>query len=480
MAELAHDHANCLVCRAKVEAPRRLVQAAALFAAGLCVTTGVLELMPAPAKKATTPAAAPKLAKPEPIEVPRPVVRVEVSTEVRDAAAAELSREAALGTDRGLVLASPGGVFATAARVAAWRPLVRRAAATTGFDADLLEAIVYVESSGRATVTAGSHAGLTQLSPRPARRLGLYVNRVKSERLTRQIAHTRGSRRAKQLRLWRARYDERFRPAKSLHATAAYLASAQKELGRDDLAVQSYHQGLSSLRAYNAPVAQLYARSSAVDSYYFRVLAAKRIMHLYRSNKGALTFEIGQQLRKSSSEEYLHPRSRTHQFRNPNAIVSAWKRRVLRAIPMNAQETHVAVGPFLGERASRLGRSRRIYRGLRKPTLDVLLYIGQRVHEISGAKQPLIVTSAVRDNRYQRSLMRVNANAARSYSIHTTGYAFDIARVYANDRQARAFQFVLDRLSAINAIAYIRESAAIHIAVAGDAAQKLKLLQTLS
>jgi hypothetical protein len=76
--------------------------------------------------------------------------------------------------------------------------------------------------------------------------------------------------------------------------------------------------------------------------------------------------------------------------------------------------------------------------------------------------------------------MRVNANAARSYSIHTTGYAFDIARVYANDRQAGAFRCVLDRLSAINAIAYIRESAAIHVAVASDAAQKLKLLQTLS
>jgi hypothetical protein len=75
--------------------------------------------------------------------------------------------------------------------------------------------------------------------------------------------------------------------------------------------------------------------------------------------------------------------------------------------------------------------------------------------------------------------MNVNVNAARTYSIHTTGYAFDIARAYKNDRQARAFQFVLDRLAAVNAIAYIREAAAIHVAVASDAPRKLALLEKL-
>ena len=106
---------------------------------------------------------------------------------------------------------------------------------------------------------------------------------------------------------------------------------------------------------------------------------------------------------------------------------------------------------------------------LRPATLDVLLYIGRRVHELSGARKPLILTSALRDNRYQRVLLRVNANAARTYSIHTTGYAFDIARSYASSRQAAAFQFVLDRLVAANAVAYIREAGAIHVAVASDA-----------
>ena len=126
-----------------------------------------------------------------------------------------------------------------------------------------------------------------------------------------------------------------------------------------------------------------------------------------------------------------------------------------------------------------LGRSRKLYRGLRPQALDVLLYIGRRVHELSGAGKPLLLTSAVRDKRYQRVLMGVNPNAARSYSLHTAGYAFDIARVYASKRQAAAFQFVLDRLQSVDAIAYIREGSAIHIAVASDAASKLALLRLM-
>jgi hypothetical protein len=113
--------------------------------------------------------------------------------------------------------------------------------------------------------------------------------------------------------------------------------------------------------------------------------------------------------------------------------------------------------------------------GLRPAAVDVLLYIGKRVHALSGAKR-LLVTSAVRDDRYQRLLTRVNPNATQAYSMHTTGYAFDIARSYSSVRQAAAFQFVLDRLTAVGAIAYIREFGAMHIAVAADARRKLALL----
>jgi hypothetical protein len=197
-------------------------------------------------------------------------------------------------------------------------------------------------------------------------------------------------------------------------------------------------------------------------------------MRLYRGNPAALRFEERQQLRKNSAEEYLHPLASTHRFGTPDAILRAELQHTLRMIPVDVSSTHVATR--VGGEARKLGRSPRLYRALRPQALDVLLYIGHEVHALSGARKPLILTSAVRDNRYQRVLMHVNANAARSYSLHTTGYAFDIARAYASDRQGRAFQRVLDRLVAANAIAYIRETGAIHIAVASDAARKLHLL----
>jgi hypothetical protein len=425
--------------------------------------------------------------------------------------AATLSRAAARGLDRGLFTSSPGGVFATAARVAQWRPLIVRATRGSGFSPNLLEALVFVESAGRPEVLAGSDvssaAGLTQIVASTGKHfLRMHVNAGVTRRLTRAIhrAELRGHFvRAQQLAVRRRRVDERFAPAKSLRATVRYLTTARGYLGRKDLAIVSYHMGIGNLQHVVAArggeatsYAQLYF-GSAPDmhgaawrrlatlgdmsrDYYWKVLAAERVMRLYRHDSAALTYESGLQGQKSSSEEVMHPRYRTPRFGAPAAIASAWRHHVLRAIPLDARRTHIAISRFMGEQAHKLGRSRRLYRGLRAPTLDVLLYIGKRVHELSGVQKPLMVTSAVRDNRYQRVLMRVNANAARTYSIHTTGYAFDIARSYANERQAAAFQFVLERLQAVNAIAYIREAAAIHIAVASDAPEKLALLARVS
>lgn len=480
MAELAHDAATCLVCRAKAEAPHRLVQALALFAAGLCVTTGILNLRPATRAHAHRTAAAPARAAAADArrgaQARLTFARAQATEAARNAASVALERDAAVGMSRSFF---DGSVFTTAARVAQWRPQVVRAARAAGADPSVLEAIVWVESSGRPDVTNRSAVGLTQLSPWVARSMGLHVDvrhaAVLTERIARswRVAHTR------QLRHWRARYDERFAPAKELRATAAYLAQARAVLGRDDLAIQAYHVGIPKLRGTKRSYAELYFNSGRVDDYTLKVLAAERILHLYRANRAALAFEAQQQARKNSGEEYLHPLYRTHRFPSPAALLRAEQHRVLRLIPVQTRATHVLIGGALGGEARAFGRSRRLYRALRPAALDVLLYIGQRVQALSGARKPLILTSAVRDLKYQRVLTHVNANAARSYSLHTAGYAFDIARSYGSRRQASAFQYVLDRLTAANAIAYIREAAAIHVTVAADARAKLRLLETL-
>jgi Family of unknown function (DUF5715) len=339
---------------------------------------------------------------------------------------AAIAQDAALAFGRTLFTSSPGGVVAAAARVSRLRHLVVRASRGSGFSANAVEAVL-----------------LTEL-PR-----------------------------------------QRFAPRKMLRATVRDLRRARLHLGRGDLAIEAHRMGIVNLQRVIAahgtvkpPYAELYfgSRPRRNGGYYWNVLAAERVMRLYRHNRGALAYEAHLQARKNSSEEVMHPRASTPQFGTPDAIARAWRRHVLRAIPRNPGLTHIAISRFMGEEAHKLGRSVRLYRGLRPATLDVLLYIGKRVHALSGAHKPLLVTSAVRDGRYQRVLTRVNANAARTYSMHTTGYAFDIARVYASRRQASAFQLVLDRLEAVNAIAYIREAAAIHIAVASDAPSKLALL----
>lgn len=431
----------------------------------------------------------------------RPESRLRVAT-----LAGDISSAASQSFDRGFFTSTPG-VFTRAARVARWRPLLLRVARHGQIGPNLLEAIVFVESGGQADAIAGdvsSRAGLTQIAAGRAKRvLGLHVNTRRSRALTGRIerADARGARvTARQLRRWRARYDQRFSPAQSVRATARYLSAARASLGRDDLAVAAYHIGVRRLRhvvrlygGESPSYAQLYfgssprrhhgawrrlasAGSQAMD-FYWKVLAAKRVMHLYRVDPSALAFEQSQQMRKNSAEEVMHPRYRTPRFATPADLVRAWRRHVVRAIPRSARRTHVVVASSLGAEAHKLGRSRRLYRALRPVARDVLFYLGREVHALSGARGPLVLTSAVRDNRYQHVLMRVNANAARTYSIHTTGYAFDIARAYSSRRQADAFQFVLDRLTAVNAIAYIREAGAIHVAVASDAARKLAWLE---
>jgi hypothetical protein len=88
--------------------------------------------------------------------------------------------------------------------------------------------------------------------------------------------------------------------------------------------------------------------------------------------------------------------------------------------------------------------------------------------------QQLIVTSAVRDEAYQAELVNRNDQATDAYSLHTTGWSFDILRRYANDRHAQAFQFALDRLQDLGVIDYAVEPEAIHVTVSELAAPLLE------
>ncbi len=413
----------------------------------------------------------------------------------------EFAAAAARGHAHVIYAKSPGGARASAERVARFRPLVEAAAQTADIEPDTLEALVLLESAGRADAAADPQlegaVGLTQIlaetgrnllemqvDPAGARRIGRSLRRALRKGDTALVARLRARRRT---------IDERFDPPKALAATARYLVIAREELGRADLAVQSYHMGIgnlqNALRDYgddDISYARLYFDSTPTDhakayrrlaalgddsaTYLWRIMAAREIMRLYRSDPDRLDRVSELQNAKNSAEEVLHPAAETEQFTTPDDLRAAYDDRRIVALPRAALlERGIAIDRGMGELAARLKRSRTTYRGLREPALSLLAYIGSGVKSISGATSPLVLTSTVRDRAYQRQLLRRNREATPNYSLHTTGWSFDIQRTYASRAQALAFEFMLERLQSHDLIAWVREPAAIHVTVSREA-----------
>ena len=407
-------------------------------------------------------------------------------------------KRAAAGLSHVLYAKSPGGAVASAARTLRWRRMVERAGDRHGVDADTLDAIVLLESAGRPDAQASSDlegaVGLTQILAQTGRDLlGMRIDVQASERLTRGIA--RGRRvRARTAR--RRVVDERFDPAKALDATARYLVFARERLGRDDLAVAAYHMGVGNLQSVLAdlgegtvPYAQVFFSSSPLrhaaawgllarlgddsSTYLWRVGAAREILRLAREDADELERRAVLHAHKNSAEEILHPASGTERYGDPFALGRARAAGDLSALrPAQLLAHGLRLDPRMGELAARVHQSRRLYRALRPGALEALLTLGLGTGRIGGPGR-LAVTSTVRDEDYQRVLVARNAEATSAYSLHTTGWAFDVARAYRDRRQALAFQFMLDRLTALDLVAWVREPGAIHVTAAADAAEVL-------
>ncbi|MEA2410450.1 MAG: hypothetical protein QOC77_1011 [Thermoleophilaceae bacterium] len=420
-----------------------------------------------------------------------------------------LETRAAAGLSHVLYAKSPGGATATAARTARFRPLIDATAARYRLDPNTLEGIVFLESAGRPEARAGNDlagaVGLTQiLAQTGSGLLHMHVDLARSRKITKQLRKAIAKHKTKlaaRLRAQRRQADQRFDPAKSLDGTGRYLTFAKPLLGgRDDLAVESYHMGVgnlqSVLRAYGGSAASTsyaqlyfgstplrhssaYARLAAFGddsaTYLWRVLAAKEIMRLYRQDPAELSRLQALHADKATAEEVLHPRSTTRVYATPADVASARASGQLRPLPANAADLHLQVDKGMGSLAGKLHRKRTLYRALQPDALAVLIYLAAGVHEISG-ESSLTVTSTVRDERYQRLLIARNIQATQKYSLHTTGFAFDILRRYRSKRQAVAFQFMLDRLTALDLIAWAPEPSAIHITVSSDARVLLPLL----
>jgi hypothetical protein len=383
-----------------------------------------------------------------------------------DGARDSFEQRAAQGLAHVLYAKSPGGVPATVARVQALRPLIEDVARRAGQDADTLEAIVFLESGGRPDVVASSDlrsaAGLTQILAQTATGLlGLRVDVAASARLTRSIARSRSPGRRATFRARRRAVDERFDPRKALEATTRYLELAEDRLGRDDLAVVSYHMGIGNLQQALArygdddiPYAQLFFDSSPLrharawsflaslgddsSTYLWRIRAAAEVMRLSREGPAALRRQIALQA-SPAGEAVLRPPATPRAKRSELVLLDGT---VLR--------------PGQARLSVALSRAPAAQRALRPGAAALLRYLAAGVAEIAPGA-PLVVTAAAQST---------------AQDTHATGFAFDISRAYASPAQAAAFQFWLDRLRALDVIAWTREPDTIHLTV-GPRADRL-------
>jgi hypothetical protein len=183
------------------------------------------------------------------------------------------------------------------------------------------------------------------------------------------------------------------------------------------------------------------------------------------------------QTNKNSGEEVLHPEATTTVFADGDQIRAAKADGSLRELSAaQLAPAGLLISPSMGELAVKLGQPKRLFRALTPEGLATMLYLGAGVQDIA-VSAPLTVNSTVRDAAYQRLLVASNVEATKAYSLHTTGTALDISRSYRTPAQAQAMQFMLDRLSALDLIAWVREPAAIHITVGPRGRELLGLLR---
>ena len=426
---------------------------------------------------------------------------------------AEFESGAAMAASHVIYEMSPEGAVASARRTEAFRDQIAAAARRHDLDPDTLEALIFLESAGRPDVIAGptpeSAAGLGQILPSTATDLlGMSVDLPQSIELTRRISHSDSPKETDQLQAERAAIDQRFDPEAAIEGAATYLDIARDRFGDDQLAIASYHMGIgnleSVLRAYahapdDVPIGDLVRDSklsypevffdSGLDShrkayellsgfgdessqYLWKVLASKQILHQYRDDRDRLAETARLATNKATMEEVFHPENETEVFDTPDDISSALDDGDLVPLP-NQPGLGWEPDKDIGELAGQLDQSPELYRALRPEALATLTYLAGLVREQSGAPTPLQVTSAVRDRTYQDLLVQSNIQATAEYSLHTTGWAFDIRRDYESKKQARSFQFQLDRLRSIGLLDYAVEPGAIHVTVSNLGAELL-------
>jgi hypothetical protein len=181
------------------------------------------------------------------------------------------------------------------------------------------------------------------------------------------------------------------------------------------------------------------------SAYRWRIGAAKAIVTLYREDPNKLEAKDALQ-DWPSAEHVLRPPASTPVFDSAAAL----------------QSSDLVVVDGAGLRVSRALASGAVgERSLREPALVLLRQLALGVRAVSKTA-PVIVTKASTTSGGEGF---VGEGVEAEPSTHSTGYAFDLSRKYRSAAQAQALQFWLDRLTALDLIAWVREPDVIHVTV---------------
>jgi Transglycosylase SLT domain len=405
---------------------------------------------------------------------------------------ADYVARATAGNGQVLFSKSPGGAVATAARVAAFAPMIEHAVAGTNIPATAIEGLVFLESAGLPDAAVADNptnaAGLTQILPSTATSLlHMHVDLAASRRLLAEIAQTHDAAKLRSLQRQLEAADQRFDPAAALAGTVRLLQQFETMFGgRLDLAVTAYHMGPGNLQQilsdYNGgqavPYVQLYFDTAPDHSvaaykllsglgddsslYWWRVLGAEQIMRLHRTDRSALRRLQTLETSDAAGGSVLHPPGRAPRYASPSDLQAAYTAHGLVRLPRNSTALGLAYDASIGSGASDVGAPRSLYEGLNRVTIKLMIRMAAAVRTLSGGQTPLHVASAVADGKY--------LSAQGAYDpMAQTGFGFQIARRYRSGAQAGAFQAVLDRLQSLNLIAWAPVGSVIEITAASDA-----------
>ena len=377
----------------------------------------------------------------------------------------------------------PGGAVATPRRMARWRPLVEPRRAARAWTPTTLEAIVFLESAGRPDAQAWTDLARRRrpdADPRRDRRGTCWACTSTSPasaraRPARIAARARGSPRAEAraaprrpaLRPAQGAGRDRplpdARPARRSAATtwrstattwaSATCSSALAAYGADRDPLRA---ALLRLHAAAPPGGVARARGLGDDSstYLWRVRAARGIMRAYRARPGAALARHGGTCRPAASLGRGGPApAREHASLRRRRRVRATRDATAGPSPSDPRGAGAASAcastRAMGELAAAAGGDRRhlprAAPGRSRCCATSAPGRGRSRRRTAGS-----VTSTARDTRYQRAWPGTTRRPRTRSPLHTTGWAFDISRALRlAARRPQAFQFLLDRLTAL-------------------------------